>query len=356
MVKIQNKFISIYFLFIFFPFVKLKIEDINLEKGYYSNTYINQTDILKMKIQKIIDYSYLKISVEGNGETELTNHIISYYQEEGLNKRNQLSQSLKDTTIMFLCYNQIQTKDFYITIECAKKPCGYNLYLNGTNIAELYLNEQYTHYITKENKKMNFELIDYQTNLDPNRKYSVSIWAKGNYKIKSEIKGGKYEKLSSYNYYRINYDNFINSTYVLCIDGEIGDLINIGIILFKDAADGLSISDLKLENGEEITGYLYPREGNYFKTINQSNLYLGYYYEFNNKIINPNLFLLEYYGIKSKDDDLFYSLQYLKDTKYDGQGNNKYSPLLNGVFYLKQIEEGTIIELIPMKPEDNFNL
>ena len=68
---------------------------------------------------------------------------------------------------MLLCYNQIQTKDFYITIECAKKPCGYNLYLNGTNIVELYLNEQYTYYLTKENKKMNCELIDNQTNLDP---------------------------------------------------------------------------------------------------------------------------------------------------------------------------------------------
>ena len=262
--------------FVFFSFVKTKIEDINSDKGYYSNTYINQREILKFKIQKITDYSYFKIKVEGNVETEPTNHIISYHQED-LNIRNQLSQSLKDTTTMFLCYDQIKTKDFYITIECAKIPCNFNLYLNGTNMAEIFLNEQYTFYVTRENKNMNFKLIDYPKNLGQNREYFVTIWARGNFKIISRLTGGEYKNISSYIYYRINYQNYNSSIYTLNINGEIGDLINIGLILFREAENGISISELILENGEEITGYLNPREGNYFETINQSNLSLGYY-------------------------------------------------------------------------------
>ena len=56
----------------------------------------------------------------------------------------------------------------------------------------------------------------------------------------------------------------------------------------------------------------------------------------------------------SRDEESFYSFQFLKDTQYDGQGNNKYLPQLFGVYYQRSIQEETTIGLISMEPE-NFN-
>ena len=61
-----------------------------------------------------------------------------------------------------------------------------------------------------------------------------------------------------------------------------------------------------------------------------------------------------YINIKGGDDELFYTLQYLNNTKYDKLGNNKYFPLADRIYTLKQIEEGTAIGLIPMKPKNEF--
>ena len=77
-----------------------------------------------MRIFKIIqvkDYNYLKIYVEGNGDNEKTNHVISYYQEEELKERKQLSQSVTNlnSTIMWLTKEQIQN-DFYLQLNVQK--------------------------------------------------------------------------------------------------------------------------------------------------------------------------------------------------------------------------------------------
>ena len=57
-------------------------------------------------------------------------------------------------------------------------------------------------------------------------------------------------------------------------------------------------------------------------------------------------------NIKGGNDDSFYTLQYINSTKYDKKGNNKYYPLFDGIYTIKQIEEGTTIGIIPMKPKD----
>ena len=58
--------------------------------------------------------------------------------------------------------------------------------------------------------------------------------------------------------------------------------------------------------------------------------------------------------MKTVEESLYYTMQYVTDTTYDGQGNNKYSPLLDGIYNIKQTVEGTTIGLIPMKPRDDF--
>ena len=355
------KYKLIIFLSFSILYVNSQFEDITLDNGHYSKSFNEKKEMSKFKVTKINDKDYLKIKIEGNGQNQNTNHIISYYDDNKLNERKQLSQSLTNMTIMWLSKEQIQ-KDFYLTIECAKTPCDYNLELNSSNTAEIYLNEQYTYYITKENAEMKFSMLlikeNYNLDDEGDNQYSdyyVSIWARGNKQIKTKIEGGAFTNLSKFNYYRIPFVDFYENKLDLVINGEKGDLINIGLLLIKKEDERSFISQIMLENGVEVTGYLMPdQEQNFITREDPSDSY-GYFYDFNNKL-NEKISAGTYYGLETNiDDDSFYSIQYLSDTKYKGEGNNIYSPLLNGIYYYKMIEEGTNIGLIPMKPEDDFN-
>ncbi len=55
------------------------------------------------------------------------------------------------------------------------------------------------------------------------------------------------------------------------------------------------------------------------------------------------------------EEDRFYSLLYLEDTKYDGEGNNKIPPQLLGINIERFISEGTTIGLIPQELDKDFN-
>ena len=341
----QIKLKYILFLLISFSFIKTQ-KNIELKNGYYSDIF-NQTESFNVK--NIDDASYLKIKAEGKDTKEKINHIISYYKDQELKERQQLSQSISDTSIMWLNKKQIE-KDFYITIECAKSPCKYNLSLNGTDSAELDVNEQYTYYVSDNNEEMNFKINPFtedKTFENP----SIRIWVKGNFKIKAEFNENKVEN-NNYHFFDIEYNEFVKSENKLTITGKVGDLINIGIsFVNKEDNNVYDFPFLKIEEGLEVTNYLNPKESHKFDTTAFDDSFLGYHFDLNNKIrsfsreetFNPT------------DEKKNYSIHFLSTTKYDGQGNNKYSPLLNGIYYLKILEEGTSIGLIPMKPEDNFN-
>jgi len=84
-------------------------------------------------------------------------------------------------------------------------------------------------------------------------------------KINAKLEGGDYEK-SPNTYYRIKYNDFIKSKYYFAINGTIDDFINIGILLYHtEKYDKAFHSDLFLEDGVEIAGYLYDNEKMYFK-------------------------------------------------------------------------------------------
>ena len=354
----------ILFFFLLFSFSKSDFQEIDLEKSDFSKTYNNQVEALKFKI-KGNSSPYIKITAKGK-IAGIKNHIISYYQDEDLKKRKQLSQSIKDTTIMWLTKDQIK-KDFYITVECAIKPFSFEMNVNKKEKAELYLNEQYTYYVSKENKEMDFILKNSKIEYDENEEYYVAAWVRGNYEIETKISGGNTENHSSsqYSYYRIDFDDdFTNSKITLKIKGEVGNLINVGLIFFKECVDNHCRAQLKLENGEEVSGYLPLGVEHCFPYNSLDNVYipLGSYYDFNNKHMSLPLFSggslysdEKSYCVESEKEDIFYSLQHLNNTSYDEQGNNKYSPLLNGVYNYQNIKERTAIGLIPMKPEDDFN-
>ena len=354
--KKTQKLKYIIFLFIIFSFTESKFVEVNLDEDDFSEIYNVQNKQFKIKGNSS---PYVKITVEGKDD-EINNHIISYYQDEDLKERKQLSQSIKDTTIMWLTQGQIKNV-FYITVECAKDPCSFKINIDKKEKAELYLNEQYTYYITEENKEIDFFLKDSKLDYKESLKYYVHVWVKGNYEIESQLSGGDKESHSSttYNYYRVEYDDdFIDSNFKLNIKGKVGDLINVGLIFFRECVDNHCGAQLKLENGEEVSGYLPYRLGHIypFNSLDSDLFPIGNVYDVNNKHIN-GAFVPDsnYYNIESGNDDVFYTLQHINETKYDGQGNNKYSPLLNGVYNYKYLYEGTTIGLIPMKPEEDFN-
>ena len=144
----------------------------------------------------------------------------------------------------------------------------------------------------------------------------------------------------------------INEEYNLKIKGKVGDLINVGILLVHKDGEKYDFPQLKIENGLEVTNNFIQNEENYYNIKGHNGMFLGHCYDFNNKIILPSGDQNSY--IISATDDLSYSVHFLNTTKYDRQGNNKYSPLLDGIYYLKILEEGTSIGLIPMKPKDDF--
>ena len=341
----------ILFLLISFSLIKAE-EEINLENGYYSKLIDCKEDCLIFKVKAINDYPYLKIKVEGNGETEKTNHIISYYQDQKLKDIKQLSQSITDTSVMWLTKEQIQN-DFYTTIECAKFPCKFNLFLNGKDTAELDVNEQYNYYVTDNNKEMKFRLncsIDLHI-----EDLFVTIWTKGNFEINAALNNDKKSDNNNH-FFQISYANFSQDEYNLNINGKVGDLINVGLLLVHKNDGEYDFPELKIEEGLEITNYLNQNESHAYNISGQNNMFLGHFYDFNNKIIYPSIDLDSlYYNLSVSDEELRYSIHFLSTTKYDEQGNNKYSPLLDGIYYIKILEEGTNIGLIPMKPIDNFN-
>ena len=220
-----------------------QFEEIKLINGVFSKNFNDISKALQFKVSKIEDYNFLEIKVEGTDN----NNIISYYQEDKeLKSRKQLSQSITTTTVMWLTKQQIQ-KDFYFNVECAKNPCNLTINLNATDIPKLVVDELYTYYVTKENQEMSFKIInnpEYE-NLKGNGNYNLSIWIKGSKQINSKLEGENVVRLSEdYNVYRFDFDNLNKSEYKLFINGTIGDLINVGILLF--IIDSTSSSRIEL--------------------------------------------------------------------------------------------------------------
>ena len=347
--EIRQKILkNIVFLFILFSFVKLEIDIITIEDD--GHTY-PKNGYLELGIKAFEKSSYLKITVKG----ESVNYVISYYQDNSLKERKQMAQSLRQETVMWL--NSQQTKDdFFITVECADKEYSYDLIFEKTNEAQLNLNEQYTYYVTEKNENMKFKLLKGESSSLVDLSH-VSVWVRSNNGIKTNL-GGEESEQKLYSYYEIKSSDYKKNEndYYLTINGKSGDLINVGLIFYYNCISNVCHSNFTLENGEEITSFIGPASEQSFKASSPKEN-IGYYYDINNKILKGNMDSLSNINLNMKtiNDSLFYTMQYINDTNYDGKGNNKYSPLLDGIYNIKQINQNSTIGLIPMKPRSDSN-
>ena len=92
---------------------------------------------------------------------------------------------------MWLNKKQIE-KEFYISVECFENPCNYSIDFIPKDFPKLKLDEQYTYYITEDNKEMKFIISGTPTyapekKARPTENNVISIWAKGNKKINSTL-------------------------------------------------------------------------------------------------------------------------------------------------------------------------
>ena len=124
-----KQIIDLLTLFSCFFLINTQFNEAILDNGYYSKSFSSISEMTKFKINPIDNFNYVRILVEGKSETNNTNHIISFYQQdENLNERKQLSQGIDANTIMWLSKEQFKSET-YLTVECEKIPCDFNVEL-----------------------------------------------------------------------------------------------------------------------------------------------------------------------------------------------------------------------------------
>ena len=171
------------------------------------------------------------------------------------------------------------------------------------------------------------------------------------------------DKYQAYLLYRNEID--INKQYYLKVEGNIGDLINVGSLLFdENNTCPIIFNDL----GTEITGFFKENifEKNCFKFIDANNNSFNqfiYDFEMENSLdkcmINDNknytLVCLNF-NKKYKYNRYLYSLQYIRNNNNkNNRLNYLVSPLIIGKNYKISLNKKEIIGLIPTKPDIDFN-
>ena len=235
--KNYNHFLFISLILLVFVNSEIKIEEITFEKEEIKidNLIENKYYYIKPKSSSSLT-NYLKIVVidnKGNKDSYLNfvNYVISYYQgDKTFSNRKQLSYGSLNTTSMWLKKEQVKD-GFYLSIETTYSVCDYSLLICQKNTVELLPGEQYSYYITNENKEMIFSIT--KENFSSEAEKYINFWALGSNNIISSIKGNysdysnDYKKHSNYNAYIIKVGNR-NYEYNITISGKPGDLIKIG--------------------------------------------------------------------------------------------------------------------------------
>ena len=335
--------IQILILFISFSFSKLEISttDVNLEDAeivLFSENISYFHFIPNPTMNK-----FIKIVVEEvvKKEDDYINHIISYYKDSKFNEREQLAQSVSDTTFMWL--NQKQTeKDFYLSVECAKTPCNSSIHIiPEDSYPKLYLGQQYTYYVTEDNKDLTFLIdIDFQNKTINAVNNTFFIYARGSKHLITKLNESEptyqkdvyraflreIEEVKKYRFYEFN------------VKSKPGSLINLGVLLYGGEIDD-TLDNVILENGVEYTGILYRNviEKNCFKIPKNKTVNIHYItydsgpynIEVENDNYNLECFSLFYDNPNLKEFDvMFYAMQFIYNETDDGQGMNKDSQIL----------------------------
>ena len=360
---------TLFILIVVLSFTKsVYYETINLYKDFNKRySYEN-----KFFVTYDEDYStnYIKLEVELlYNDNEIA---ISYYQKDyNFKERKQLSYNFSNSTFMWLNKNQFKN-NFYFSINCKKTYlCEYNLHIYKKKYAELNIGDIYTYYVTEENKDMTFLIninyTKYNNSISDINNSKISIWARGsNNYINSKLEPNSFtnlmnDKYQAYLLYKNEID--INEHYYLKVEGNIGDLINVGSLIF----DENNTCPIIFKNlGTEITGFFKENifEKNCFKFIgsndNSFNQFI-YDFEIKNYIENYEFNYFKNYTLVClnfnktyKYDEYLYSFQYVRNVRKD-RLNYLVSPLIIGKNYKISLNIGETIGLIPTKPDIDFN-
>ena len=320
--------------------------------------------------------NYMKIEVKQDNiseKTENSNLLLSYYQQDSdFINRKQFSQNSYGKVFIWLNKDQIKN-DFYFSIENSKQESNnYTLTILLKETVELSLDEQYTYYVSEENKQMNFSIINDLTSEDITQNL-ITIWAKGNKKINSLIDipdNSQMQKHQKYNGYIIFSEEFNKYSYNFNITGEVGDMINVGSILFYPQ-DFIISNKFFGDQEVELTGFL---KRDFIHTVCYKFKKINSFFEHASYVIYDNMENLEesqQYNYNSEGYDLkcvgfpgntmaeeiFYSIYYtpLENNNTEIKRINKFSPIqLTGFNYRKYLQNGETIGLMPIMPNDDF--
>ena len=130
-------------------------------------------------------------------------------------------------------------------------------------------------FLIKGNIELIYNLTEYKNGI-------ISIWAKGNKEIFSELKETYTDRHQKFNSYIIKIEGINEIEYNIYIKGNIGDLINIGSLFFEGYINS-TCPTIFNNSGIELTGFL---KKNSINTI---------CYKFSkNKSINKTISLIKY--------------------------------------------------------------
>ena len=335
--------------------ININLED--MEQKYQSSSYFKITP-------KETIPNNIKIEVFGNDTDNI--YLLSYYKNDNLFKeRNQLAKSLSGNAFMWLNNAQIKN-EFYLSVECSNsKNCEFSLKITKKDNIEINIGESYSYYVTEDNKDITFNITGnpfLYPYLYKRGDCKISLWAKGNKNIITNLTNVKYYKHSQFNSFLINFGNAKNFTYSFNVKGEIGDLINIGVLFFD--GNNICINPIK-SFGYEISALLVKEtmDNCYFilnTNLTQKFFYYNYDFEdsqfldnehFSN-LNNTQIFII----LDPNEKEQFFSLRYLENNDANNKNNKIYHfpPQELGRTYATNIKKDEFISLIPMKPEDNF--
>ena len=321
--------------------------------------------------------NYMKIEIKQNNIPEKednSNLLLSYCQQDSdFINRKQFSHNFFGKVFIWLNREQIKN-DFYFNIENLKQESSnYTLMILLKETAELSLNEQYTYYVSKENKQMNFSIVNDLTSEDITQNL-ITLWAKGNKNINSLIdipNNSQMEKHKKFNVYIIYSEEFNNFSIYFNITGEVGDMINVGSNLFEPQ-DFIISNKLFGDQEIELTGFL---KKNFIDSVCYKFKKINTFFEHASYVIYDNVENLEesqQYNYNSEGYDLkcvsfpentmaeeiFYSIYFtpLENNNTEIKRINKFSPIqLSGFNYRKYLQNGETIGLLPIIPNDDFS-
>jgi len=321
--------------------------------------------------------NYMKIEVKQNNISEKGDNstlLLSYYQQDSdFINRKQFSQSSYGKVFIWLNREQIKN-EFYFSLENPKQEISnYTLTILLKEVVELSLDEQYTYYVSEENKQMNFSFIN-DLNSEDITKNLITLWAKGNKNINSSINipdSSKMEKHQKYNAYIIYSEEFNKISYNFTITGEVGDMINVGSILFEPK-DFIMNNKLFGDQEIELTGFL---KRGFVDTVCYKFKKVNTFFEHASFVIYDSVEHLEEsqqynYNLGGYDlkcvgfpentmaGEIFYSIYFtpLENNNTKTKRINKFSPFqLTGFNYRKYLRNGETVGLVPIMPDDNFD-